>query len=773
MNMMSNNRPLAAGALVILSLSLQGCATYWAERRADKLVTQGQSAEAVTILADLAARDPAHYRVKYVSTRDSVTQGLTQKAQAARRQGQPELALGYFQEILRYDPRHDDARHGLELIARDRREAELLGRARSAHADGKSEVAAYLVNEILVASPQHHDARELRKTLDIEKNRAQLEEPALVDALGRPVSLEFRNASLQAILEVLSQSSGLNFIFDREVKADLRTTIFARNTTVKDALNVILRTSQLQAKTLNESTLLIYPATAEKEKQYEDLVVRTFYLGSADPKKAGELVRSIVAPRYLYVDDKMRTLVLRDSLPVIQAVERLLAAYDIAPPEVVLEVEIFEVSKDSLLNVGVQFPDQVKASVFGAANKAGQLTVDEVRNLDKQNFQLFLPDPVAVLNLRQTSGKANTLANPRIRVRSLEKARVMIGDKVPVITTTTNQTSTATTESVTYLDVGLKLEVEPEVHVNNEVSISVALEVSNIIKEIKSTTGLLTYQIGTRSANTVLRLRDGETQALAGLIKDEQRDSASHLPGIGKLPLIGRLFSNETNNRSKSEIVLLITPRVVRSLATPDAHMVEFLSGTSAKPSTSAFRLGDASRASATNQNLSEKASPSLASVPRTAPLPAASPATEAPSPVLPVVMVPARAAGTPVRLEVGAPSRVQPGQTFTLPIMIGGEALEELRFDLAFDSPELSLLQVTSVATVRQAAAEQRAGGVTVTISGAEAHTGPVAVLSLQAGKKSREPIRLELRNASARLVDGVEVPVQSAAAQEVRIQP
>ena len=161
-----------------------------------------------------------------------------------------------------------------------------------------------------------------------------------------------------------------------------------------------------------------------------------------------------------------------------------------------------------------------------------------------------------------------------------QKAKVLIGDKVPVITTTVNQSSSASTESISYLDVGLKLEVMPEIHVNGEVTMAVDLEVSNVVKEIRSTTGLLAYQIGTRNANTVLRLRDGETQVLAGLLKDEQNHNAAGIPGLGQVPGVGRLFSNQGSTSGRSEIVLLITPRIVRAMPTPPAHVVEFASGT-------------------------------------------------------------------------------------------------------------------------------------------------------------------------------------------------
>ena len=164
-------------------------------------------------------------------------------------------------------------------------------------------------------------------------------------------------------------------------------------------------------------------------------------------------------------------------------------------------------------------------------------------------------------------------------MKNREKAKIHIGDKVPVITSNTTSTGVIS-ESVSYLDVGLKLDVEPSVLMRDDVQIKVGLEVSNIVREIRSNSGTLTYQIGTRNTGTTLRLKDGETQVLAGLISDEDRSTASRVPGLGDLPLLGRLFSSQRDERSKTEIVLLITPRVLRSDATRQPALTEFRGGT-------------------------------------------------------------------------------------------------------------------------------------------------------------------------------------------------
>jgi len=184
-----------------------------------------------------------------------------------------------------------------------------------------------------------------------------------------------------------------------------------------------------------------------------------------------------------------------------------------------------------------------------------------------------------VFNLRKVDTGAELLANPKIRVKNREKAKIHIGERVPVITTTSTA-NIGVSESVTYLDVGLKLEMDPEISLDREVTIKVGLEVSNILETITRPTGTQTYRLGTRNASTVLRLRDGETQVLAGLIQDDKRKSANKVPLLGDIPVLGRFFSNHGDTDTKNEVVLLITPHIIRNINKPEHSITEYLSGT-------------------------------------------------------------------------------------------------------------------------------------------------------------------------------------------------
>ena len=180
--------------------------------------------------------------------------------------------------------------------------------------------------------------------------------------------------------------------------------------------------------------------------------------------------------------------------------------------------------------------------------------MDDLRKLNGISI-VTSPALSVTLNLMLQDGDTNLLASPRIRARNREKAKIMIGDRVPVITNAVTPVSTGSpvvTGNVQYLDVGLKLEVEPDIHLDNEVAIKIGLEVSSIVKEVpNAVSGTLAYQVGTRNATTVLRLKDGETQILAGLISDEDRNSASKVPGLGQLPLLGRLFSSHKDDTER------------------------------------------------------------------------------------------------------------------------------------------------------------------------------------------------------------------------------
>ena len=640
-----NKAPL----IILLVLTLAGCASDRAYREGERLLAQGQTEAGLRQLEQAMQDAPgnAQYRTAYIQARDAHLIRLFAEGDAALAAGREAEAEARYRDIQKLHPESPRARAALVAIDTQRANRALVKEAQAALDKGDADVARRKLRDVLARDPQHADAQALMRQVEAKTGRPRgAELPALAASYRRPVTLQFRDAPVRTIFDALSRQSGLNFVFDKDVRTDTRLTIFATDTAISDALDMLLKTGQMGKKVLSENTLLIYPALPAKVREYQDLVVKGFFLSNTEAKQVVNLVRSMAKTRDVYIDEKLNLLVVRDTPEAVRLVERLVALADRPEPEVMLEVEILEVKRSRLQELGIQYPNQFTVltpeatvtSTIGPGGvvvtdsvPGGRLTIESLRHLTRGDIGVS-PNPS--VNLRKDAGDVNILANPRIRVKNKEKAKIHIGDKVPVITS--NVTSTGvTSESVSYLDVGIKVDVEPQVHLEGEVGIKIGLEVSNIVQQIRSPTGTLTYQLGSRNANTVLRLKDGETQVLAGLIADEDRRGASKLPLFGDIPLLGRLFSNNRDELNKTEVILLITPRIIRNIERPALADAEFLGGTESAASDQSLQLRPIPGLARTLQPVEQESVPGQAS-PEGVPVDV--PAVPPPQPQLPPV---------------------------------------------------------------------------------------------------------------------------------------
>jgi general secretion pathway protein D len=581
---------------LLFVLALAACASNpTALDEARKHYQEGRGEEALTLLQQAAKDNPADLQLRgeYFRLRELLAAQWLAQAEALRQAGHFEPAETLYRRVQAHDEANARAAAGLAQVQADRRHRAVVSTAEQLMRAGKYREAQDLLRPVLTENPQQRDARRLQRAIDDKLVKPVLVSAQLKPSTSQPISLDLREVTVRNVFEVLQKATGVTFVFDRDVRTDQRTSISLRNASVEEAIRLILLTNSLEQKVVNETTVFVYPNTPQKLREYQELVVKGFYLANADVKQTANMIRTLVKTRDIFIDEKINLLVIKDTPSAIRLAERLIAAHDLAEPEVMLEVEVLEVSRTRLLELGIRYPDSLAVSLVGAAGTAGTITLPEWLNRSSDIVQLSFTNPLFLFSLRQQDGATSVLANPRIRVKNKDKARIHIGDRVPVITTTAAATGGFVSESVTYLDVGLKLEVEPLISLEDEVGIKVGLEVSSIVREIRppGSTSLV-YQIGTRTAATNLRLRDGETQALAGLISDDDRHIADKVPGLGDMPVVGRLFKHTTDNKNRSEIVLLITPRLVRTLARPDAGSVEFAAGTEA--STGTPRLGAA-----------------------------------------------------------------------------------------------------------------------------------------------------------------------------------
>ncbi|MFG6457700.1 secretin N-terminal domain-containing protein [Roseateles sp. BYS96W] len=564
--------------LVVTAALLAGCANP-ALREAEDLGRSNQWPAALRVLDDAVAQDPKdpQLRAAQVRAREQATARLILQIEALRGQSRWDEAQALLSALAQADAKHPRLAALTVDIERGRRHEAQLAIGRAALKEGRLERAEAVAREILAEAPQHPGARLLASQVA----QARPLESAIGElgpGFQKPVTLEFRDAPLRQVFEALARSSNINFVFDKDVRADARVTVFLRGVSLDEAMRVILGTQQLDRKLLNDSSVLIFPNTAAKQREHQELITRTLYLTNADVKQVQAMVRTIAKVRDIHIDERLNLLIVRDTPEVVRLVEKLIASVDLPEPEVMLEVEVMELATDKTDELGLSWPEQV---TFGLPGSSATTALWSERG----QFRASIVNPAVVASLRASSGNNNILANPKIRVRNRDKAKVHIGQKVPVFTTTTNFTgSTSVAASVSYLDVGLKLDVEPTIQLDNDVVIKVGLEVSSLISEVTGPGGTTAYQIGTRNTATTLRLADGETQVLAGLINDEDRKSSSGVPGLSRLPVLGRLFGTQTDTRNKTEVVLLITPRVVRNLAVPDASLTRLPSGTDASP---------------------------------------------------------------------------------------------------------------------------------------------------------------------------------------------
>ena len=481
-----------------------------------------------------------------------------------------------YNRVLTIEPNNRRAQDALKQMDYLRSMDEKLELARGDLRRGDIYGADRQVKQILELDPNNEGALELQGNIRLVQSRNVIAYPQLRTKLDRPVTLEFRDANLKTIFEVLSQVAGLNFIFDKDLRPDMKATIFVRDVRIEDAVTLLLQQNQLHQKVVNENTLLIYPDSPQKVKDYQELVMRTFYLTSIDANTALNMVKTMLKTRDVFVDERLNTLTMRDTEDAVRMAEKLLQSQDQSNPEVVLEVEVMEVATQRILDLGLQWPN-----TFGVVNSDGSAVtlLDQLKGINSSRISIS-PSPQAKINAQDND--INTLASPVIRVSNREQARIHIGQRVPIISATSvpSTQGPVITESVTYLDVGLKLEVQPTVHLNNEVAIKIALEVSNATPLEPTRQGTIPVQVDTRNAQTTLRLHDGETQILAGLMRNDHGATGNKIPGLGDIPGLGRLFGSNKDTVGKSELVLSITPRIVRNLPYQSPSDMEFPTGT-------------------------------------------------------------------------------------------------------------------------------------------------------------------------------------------------
>ncbi len=680
MNVLRRN---LAGSLLIAALLL-GCA-------ADKLHREG-----------LAEVERGNYEagVSKLADEDSI-QKLISTGDALRAAGQYDAAVSTYRRVLAIEAANPRALRGIDGVETDRRHAGMVGEASKDFErkdyDGADAILRTVLNEDSGFAP----ATALAAKINVARGPTNAA-PRLKTRNNAKVTLQFRDAPTKMVFEVLARQTGINFVLDKDVKSDSKTTIFVQEVPIEEAIDLVLDQNTLARQILSSNMVLIYPNTPAKQKDYEEQIVHTFYLTNAVPKDVESMLKSMLGAKTLFIDERTSVVVMRDTPDAVRMAEKLVASIDVPEPEVLIEVEVLEIARSKLLNLGITPPSSFTASASSVAGTAatGGASGLVLSDLSHQNADTIKVSSVSLTaNALQTVGNTNTLASPRIRARNKEKAKILIGSRVPVITSSTAllTSGTASSSSVQYLDVGLTLEVQPTVYLDGDVSIKVGLEVSSITNTVV-VQGTQAYTIGTRNANTLLRLKDGETQILAGLIQDSDTRNAAGIPGLSQIPVVGRLFGSHNSDREKSEIVLSITPHIIRTQTRAASDSTEFWYGTETRSRSTPFGGGGGFESSPAAGSAGEGAVGGGAGLPTVGPRPSVSQpvAPSAPPPAGP----PAAPAGPPPHptVTVDGPGEIAVGQEFDVTVRVATDiGISRLRGQVRFDSSALQLMSATA----------------------------------------------------------------------------
>jgi general secretion pathway protein D len=528
--------------------------------------------------------------------------GALRRGQAAERRQDYDLAVVEFTKAVRLHPDDTDARAALER-AKLRASQDHFGKGRRLAATGKLDLALAEYEVAAELNPGNGDideelrstrnklrakvtvAREGKTELQTVIERARDLPPPGLDlpsGVKMPASLTFRDASSRDVFTAIARLANVSLIFDTAFR-DAPLTVDLRNATLDDALNTVAGATRTFFRVTAPRTIVVIPDTPAKRREYEEEVVRTFYLSNADLKETMDLLRLVLDARRISPTTGTNALTIKDTPERIAAAGRVLSAIDKARPEVIIDVELLEVNRTKLAEYGLQVASSGSAGVNGAAsvgtNSNGAVTLQTLRNLTASDV-LLTNLPSLYYRLLKTDSNTRTLANPQLRTTEGNAATAKFGERVPVPVTTFAPIATGGTPqqpitSFNYENIGVNIDITPRTHHDDDVSLNLRVSVTNISGT--GFGGLPTF--GNREINTVIRLRDGETNMLAGLIRDDERNSLEGVPGLSDIPLVGRLFAHNTKSTDQTDVILTLTPHIIRVLDLTEADLRAFRVG--------------------------------------------------------------------------------------------------------------------------------------------------------------------------------------------------
>ncbi len=528
--------------------------------------------------------------------------GALHRGQSAELRQDNDLAVVEYTKALRLRPEDANARLSLDR-AKLRASQDHFIRARRLAAASKYDQALVEYEMAAELNPSNGDveqelratrnklrakvaiAREGKTELQTIIDRARDLPPPGMDlppGVKMPASLTFRDASSREVYMAIARFAGIGLIFDSAFR-ESPVTVDLRNATLDDALNTLAGATRTFFRVTAPKTIVVIPDTPAKRREYEEEIVRTFYLSNADLKETMDLLRMVLDARRISPTTATNALTIKDTPERIAAAARVLSAIDKARPEVIIDVELLEVNRTRLLDYGLQIASSGSSGISGTAGLAtdtsGSINLSALRNLTQSDL-LFSGLPTLYYRLLKSDSNTRTLANPQLRTADGFSAKAQFGQRVPVPVTTFAPIATGgqpqqPITSFNYQNIGVNIEITPRTHHDDDVTLGLLITVDSIAGT--GFGGLPTF--GNRMITTQIRLRDGETNMLAGLIRDDERSSLDGIPGLSDIPLLGRLFARNQKNTDQTDIILTLTPHIIRVLDLTEADLRPFRVG--------------------------------------------------------------------------------------------------------------------------------------------------------------------------------------------------
>ena len=580
-------------AAIYLSLMLNGCAVDNSFTIGEKLIKEGNLDRAVLYLQKACKEDPdnQHKSAIYKTAKLNASQNHIKAGQFYMEQENHQEAMKEFRMAISFDSSSRHIHSLLDTVQKRYESREQTKKALTLLRQGMEEEASEAFSIALNLNPGNQEARLHLSKLAKNKKIPLIQggDRELNISSKKSVTLRFKNTNIKKIFATLSKLSGVNFIFDESVQSN-DISINLIDMPFLKALGLLVSTNKLSKKIINNKTILIFPSVPNKIKQYQDLVIRTFYLSNINVGEAAKLVKSILKTKQIHINKELNSIVIRDTPDVIKLAEKIISANDIPSAEILFGIEILEVKQVAMHDIGFLFSPEFKISAatglsgteifsgnfMSSAGSPGYISYNQLRKLNKDNFYFSLP--AATLNLIKNENGTQILANPKIRVKNKEKASIHIGSRVPIRANRRIDTAGNTSYDYNYEAIGIKLNIEPYFNLPDSVTIGITLEVSSVGANI-GTTDDPQYEINTRKSKTKLQLENGETVLIGGLIQNDDTEEVTKIPLLGDIPIIKRLFSRDYRSKTKTEILMSITPYVVRGIDIPSKSVLTMWSG--------------------------------------------------------------------------------------------------------------------------------------------------------------------------------------------------